>query len=110
MKGDALMAIIQVDPGICGMRTTIQIESADAQTCSLTVDTPCEAIAAMAEEIRELDGLKAAFTPFAENPVYLAAGRHYKHAACPIPSAIIKAAEIACGLALPQDVSFEVDS
>ena len=103
------MATIQVDPGICGMVSSVRAESEDGQTCTIAVDSPCEAIRALGEEVKELDGFKAAFSSFAENPVYIAAGKHYKHAACPVPSAIIKAAEVACGLALPQDVSFEVE-
>jgi hypothetical protein len=50
-----------------------------------------------------------AFANFMENPVYIAAAKHYKHAACPVPSGIVKAIEVACGLALPKDVSFKIE-
>ncbi len=103
------MATVRVDPGICGLNSTIVVSSEDGQTCAVAIESECEAIRALGAEIAELDGFAAAFTKFAENPVYIAAGAHYKHAACPVPSAIVKAAEIACGLALPQDVSFEVE-
>ncbi len=102
------MATINVDPGICGMITVVKAESEDGQTCTVSITSPCESIKAMAEELKEVDGFAAAFTPFADNPVYVAAGKHYKHAACPVPSAVVKAVEVACGLALPKDVTFKI--
>ena len=36
------------------------------------------------------------------------AAQHCKHAACPVPSGIIKAIEVAAGLALPKDAHIEV--
>ncbi len=101
------MATIHVDPGVCGMVSTVTVGTEDGQNCRLSVLTPCEAVKAMAEELAEFDGFAAAFTKFSENPVYAASTKHYRHAACPVPSAIIKAAEMACGLALPKDVSFK---
>ncbi len=103
------MAKVAVDPGICGLKSTITTESEDGQTCTVKIESECEAIQAIALEIGSLDGYEVAFKPFAENPVYLAAGRHYKHAACPVPSAIVKAVEVACNLALPKNASFTIE-
>jgi hypothetical protein len=36
------------------------------------------------------------------------AAKHCKHAACPVPSGIIKAIEVASGLALPKDALIKV--
>jgi hypothetical protein len=36
------------------------------------------------------------------------ATKHCKHAACPVPSGIIKAVEVASGLALPKNASIQV--
>jgi hypothetical protein len=36
------------------------------------------------------------------------AAKHCKHAACPVPSGIVKAVEVASGLALPKDASIKV--
>jgi hypothetical protein len=36
------------------------------------------------------------------------AAKHCKHTACPVPSGIIKAVEVASGLALPKDASIQV--
>ena len=102
------MAKVAVDPGICGLTSLITVESEDGQACRVSIESDCEAIRALGQEIGNLDGYEVAFKPFAENPVYIAAGRHYKHAACPLPSAIVKAVEVACNLALPKDVSFSI--
>jgi hypothetical protein len=91
------------------MVSTVKAESEDGQTCRISVESPCEAIQALGEELKEADGYGAAFTNFMENPVYIAAAKHYKHAACPVPSGIVKAIEVACGLALPKDVSFKIE-
>ena len=40
-----------------------------------------------------------------ENPVCRAAGPRLKHAACPVPAAIIKALEVAAGLNVPKDAT-----
>ncbi|MDX9958817.1 MAG: hypothetical protein AB7T74_05005 [Clostridia bacterium] len=103
------MSTCTVDAGICGLGSTIRATSEDGQTCTLVIESECEAIRAMGEELRELDGYSVAFLPFDRNPVYQAATAHYKHAACPVPSAIIKAVEVACGLALPKDVTMKVE-
>ena len=103
------MSSISVDPGICGLATRILAVSEDGQACRLDIHSECEAIMALAGEITEVDGFAVAFSNFPANPVYEAATRHFKHAACPVPSAIIKAVEVACGLALPKDVQFEVE-
>jgi len=103
------MATVRVDPGICGLPALIRAESADGQTCAVRVESECPAIRAMAAELGEVDGYAVCFTPFADNPVYAAAGRHYRHAACPVPSALIRAVEVACSLALPRDVAMTVE-
>lgn len=36
--------------------------------------------------------------------------KHKQHAACPVPAGIIKAIEVAAGLALPKDAKIEVSS
>ena len=46
-----------------------------------------------------------------KNPVYLAAARHLKHAACPVPAAVLKALEVEAGLNVKKDATivFEKD-
>jgi hypothetical protein len=36
------------------------------------------------------------------------AAKHCKHTSCPVPSGIVKAVEVASGMALPKDASIKV--
>ena len=45
----------------------------------------------------------APLTGFQNNPVYRSASKHLKHAACAVPSAILKAIEVEAGLNVPKD-------
>jgi len=103
------MSIVIVDSGICGFGAKIRAESEDGQSCRLFIESDCDAIKGMAGDLAEVDGFQAAFGNFPENPVYAAAAAHYKHAACPVPAAVIKAVEVACGLALPRDVAMRIE-
>ena len=47
--------------------------------------------------------------PVTRNPVYLAAQQSGCHASCPIPMAVLKAAEVAMEMALPRDVSIRFE-
>jgi len=102
------MIDVHVTPGICGLETHIQAQSADSQQVQLTIESKCPHIAALQEPLAEVDGYGIVFAPFSQSPVYQAAEQNFKHAACPVPAAIIKAVEAACNLALPKDVHFEI--
>jgi hypothetical protein len=99
------MATADVSPGICGFRT--QIEATYDETsgeATITISGECEPGRRLAAELTTVAGYEAAFKPAVENPVYQAAARARLHASCPVPMAIVKAIEIACGTALPRDV------
>ena len=92
-----------VNSGICGFSVIIIAEKREGKEIHISLDTECEMVKKMAEDISSLD-MMAVFTGFANNPVYKSAARHLKHAACPVPSAILKAVEIEAGLCIPKDV------
>jgi len=103
------MATVKVQPGICGLQTEIHATSEDGQEVRLTIQSECEAITAMGKELEIVDGYGVVFAKFSDSPVYQAAERHFKHAACPVPMAIIKAVEVACNCALPKDVEVSIE-
>jgi len=47
--------------------------------------------------------------PVTRNPVYLAAQKSGCHPSCPIPAAVLKAAEVAMEMALPRDASIRFE-
>ncbi len=96
------MTRVTAQPGICGLTVDIIAEKGDDKSVRLTVDTECEMVKKMMEEIPPMD-IRAFFTSHVTNPVYRAASKHVRHSACPVPSAILKAIEAELGLALPKD-------
>ena len=101
------MAQAEINPGGCGLHTTVTATKNGAGV-DLLIESECKAIRRLAEELKTVD-------PFQEIsarralPQTLALGHKYcSHAACPVPVAIIKAVEIEAGLALPVDVSIKL--
>ncbi|MDA3958876.1 hypothetical protein [Oceanispirochaeta sp.] len=98
----------EICAGICGFNTTIRGTSEDGQNAVLEIQSDCPDIRAMAESLKETDAYAACFGPMTESPVYKLASEHCSHAACPVPSGIIKTLEAACNLALPADVTIKI--
>lgn len=104
MKG-----IVNVMSGICGMITEIRATSVDPlKKVHLEINTRCENIQKLAEELKEIDPMQEISFDGAGPRTLRMAVKHCKHTACPVPSGIIKAIEVASGLALPKDASIEV--
>lgn len=104
MKG-----IVKVMSGICGMLTEVRATSDDrAGTVKLEFNTRCDGIQKLAGELTEVNPFEEiSFRGQGPQTLRLAA-KHCNHAACPVPSGIIKAIEVASGLALPKDAVIEV--
>ncbi len=99
---------VHVQPGICGFACTIQAQRMDRRAVAVTVSgSQCRQIQRLSGCVTTLS-LKDLFTPLTRNPVYTSAERSGCHASCTIPSAIIKAAEVALEMALPRDVQFHI--
>jgi len=103
-----VMTKVTVNPGICGLVSEITVEADEMQTCKVSIVSACAAIKAMEAGLSEVDGYTECFARFSDSEVYKAAEAHCKHLACPVPSGIIKAIEVACGLALPKNAEIEV--
>ena len=104
-----MRGIVNVMSGICGMITEIRATSQD-QTglVNLDINTRCESIQNLAGELKVVNPLEEiSFKGEGPNTLRMAA-KHCKHTACPVPSGIIKAIEVASGMALPEDAKIEV--
>lgn len=100
---DAAMTKVIVHSGACGFTVTVRAEKGTDGKITLQLDTDCEMVKKMLEEIAVLDRY-AAHTGFQNNPVYRSASKHLKHAACTVPSGILKAIEVEAGLNVAKDV------
>ena len=77
-------------------------------TVRLELESDCPHVQKIAGEPIEVDalrqiGLRGGLPPLLESAYGCCA-----HAACPVPSALIKAVEVAAGLALPNDVAMKI--
>lgn len=102
------MVEVIVDAGICGFITTIQIDSEDMQIASIKINTDCPNLKPMEDELVELDGYAACFAKIGDGIVYDCAKKYCRHPGCPVPIAIVKGVEVACGLALPKDPTVKI--
>lgn len=93
---------VEVTSGICGFKTRIRARKGEGKKVHLVLDSDCEMVSSMQDDVAELD-MMAAFVRFLDNPVYRSASRRLKHVACPVPSGILKALEVEAGLCLPKN-------
>ncbi|MFC1920265.1 DUF6951 family protein [Chloroflexota bacterium] len=98
------MTRVTVNPGVCGMVSTITVSKKDRWQVNLKIDSKCEMIIKIGEELAEMD-MRDAMKPQSESSVYKCASKVRSHTACPVPMAILKAMEVEAGMALPRPVS-----
>jgi hypothetical protein len=100
------MTKVTIHTGICGFSVIITAEKVKNKKIKISLDTECEMVMNMLEDVSLLDVL-ALFTNHLNNPVYRSAAKHLKHVTCPVTVGILKAAEVEAELALPKDVSIK---
>jgi len=101
-------ATVQVDAGVCGHQATINAEKTEGYSVRVGIESDCPHVQKIAPEPLEVDALRQIGLRGGLPPLLESAYAHSAHAACPVPSALIKAVEVAAGLALPSDVSMKV--
>ncbi len=104
------MARAEIFSGICGFTTVVEARANenDSYTVHLIVESECPAVAQLAAELgHEVNALQE-FTYRAEPRILQLAPENLDHPACPVPAGIIKAIEVAAGLALPKDVTIKI--
>lgn len=101
------MAKSEIKAGICGFTTTVHAEM-DGDECVLRIESDCPSIQRMAEELKRVDPMQEISWRGGMPRTLQVAQRCCRHAACPVPSGIIKAVEVAAGLALPADAAIHL--
>ncbi len=104
-----MRGIVNVMSGICGMITEIRATLQDRSgMVNLDINTRCDSIQKLAGELKVVNPVEEiSFDGEAPKTLRMAA-KHCKHTACPVPAGIIKAIEVASGLALPKDAHIKV--
>lgn len=103
------MSEVTIFAGICGFTAVVKAEKIDKRRLKVVVTSPCEMIEKMNDDLGEVDWTREVFVKMCNSVVYRSARKHIKHAACPVPSAILKAIEVEAGLALPKDVHIKIE-
>lgn len=101
------MAIAEVEAGICGFVSRVEA-TAEGRRVRLHIESNCARIQKLAEVLTEVEAFSAIGSRSRPNPVMDAAAEARLHMACVIPTAIIKAIEVAGQLALPRDVHIRI--
>ena len=101
------MTRAKVESGICGFSATVEARM-DGQRCLVSVESDCQAIQELAEELTEVDPFQEISFRGEGSHVLEMGAKHCYHTACPVPVGIIKAIEVEAGLALPKDAVIRV--
>lgn len=102
------MSTAIVKPGVCGLESKIIVNSDDGSTVDIIIESACPHVKKMEDELQDLSGMGECFSKFSTSKVYETADKYCRHLACPVPTGIVKAIEVACGLALPRDVEIKI--
>lgn len=102
------MSTTLINAGVCGFSTTVQVDSEDLQMATIKIKTQCPSLKALEIGPIEVDGFAECFGKVGEGEIFELCRKYCKHAACPVPTGIVKAVEVACELALPKDFCIEI--
>lgn len=108
MAGVSNMADVTVNAyaGVCQFKTVITPEMDEEMNITFKIKSECPAVREMAKSMEPEPLFEIVAMPFAENVIYKKYACKLEHVCCPVPSAIIKSAEVVGDLALKKDVSF----
>jgi hypothetical protein len=102
------MAIAKIFSGRCGFNTVVEAtlyETDDGDRVKLNIQSECKSCMKLAAVLTDVDPMRE-ITYRGQGPLTLElAAKTLPHTACPVPSGIIKAIEVASGLALPADAT-----
>lgn len=109
-----MKAQVVVDAGICGFQSRIRADSEDSQTVVFQIASDCGKVKRYAEALNE----KGPVDAYAEigagtSGVVLATADARPTACClgcAVPVGLLKAMQVAAGLALPKDVTLTITS
>lgn len=104
------MTHVRVNPGVCGFITEISVHSEDGQIAELDIRTECPNLMPFAETLKTADSYAECFGKICDSTIYQAAQQYCKHPTCPVPCAVLKGIEAACGLALPRDAEIKIEN
>jgi len=101
------MAVLWVKAGICGQETTVEVRKINQTKVSITIQTTCEHVQKLSEELKELNIGEEMDRPMNLTTTYILASKHLCRSSCVIPGAILKGLEAAADIFLPGPIAIE---
>jgi len=95
---------LKVDAGVCRFRTTILAWVNDEGDVFFDIESECSYASKLSDKLSlGTPVFEIMKMPYADNVIYQCCSI-LPHSSCPIPSALIKAAEVAAGFGIARDV------
>ena len=104
------MSKVVVDAGCCRYKAVVRAKKTGKMSVSVDISSACEMPTDMNPELAEVNWRQGCFEAMSDSTVYRICSKHIRHAACPVPAAILKAIEVEAGLALPVDVTMAIEN
>ncbi len=103
-----MKALVEIEAGICGFKTSAQVSSEDSQHAVFEVTSDWENIHRLAAALKGREPIDAyqEISPVAESVLMQTVRSTLKGccAGCAVPAGLFKAMQVAAGLALPKDI------
>ncbi len=98
-----------VDAGVCKMKTIIHAVQGDDLMVTLDVKSDCPNVLRMSWKFKPVNPYTEVESPICETDIYKWANDVLPHAACPVPSALVKAVEAASELGIKRGVRIDIE-
>ncbi len=92
-----------VDAGVCKMRTLITAKDNGMGLIELDIKSDCPNILKMSWRLEPMSPYAEVEAEFSKSTIYQLANDAIPHTACPVPSAMVKALEVAGDLGLKRE-------
>ena len=109
MSDNMADATTTVDAGVCRFKTVITATMDEEMNITYRIKSECPAVREMAKSMGPVPLFEAMAMPFAENVIYKEYAVKLQHAACPVPCALVKTAEVTGDMALKKEVSIKIE-
>ena len=100
---------VTVDAGVCKMRTVIIAKTNEDGEVVLDIQSDCSKVLEMSWGVKPVYAWSCVESPMNETEIYQLASKCLKHAACPVPCAVLKAIEVAGELGIKRDAVITIE-
>lgn len=102
-----ILTEVEVEPGNCGFNTSIKTKNIGDREIKIKIDSECPHLQKAETEDWKLSYIEEFSKEFHDTEIYRKFYDYIPHISCPIYTAILKAAEVESGMALPQNVEIK---